>query len=120
MGLYALYQPLGNDVPGNWFAATTAGGRLLGLATARLIEPRACQVDGFTHENHSDAWESLVATAVSWAADMPCESCRMRVSSEDQAKLMKCEELGFRNSGIAAPFELTQRQVPSWRLDLAL
>ena len=117
MGLYPRYEPLARGDRGAWFSARTDRACTVGLSSARMSESGGCQVDGFTHHEHSEVWENLLDSSMIWAADHGADSCWVRVTDEDEGKVSRCEALGFQKVGVDAPFELNGKQVASVRLE---
>jgi GNAT superfamily N-acetyltransferase len=119
MGLYPRYAALADDNQGAWSSAATEDGRVVGLSTARLDGSGGCQVDGFAHKNHQDAWSGLVEAVIGWAAAKGVSPCWAAVSVEDGEKQALFESLGFREAGLADGFELDGRTVGAVRLERA-
>ena len=94
-GLYRQYEEVRDGGRGNWFAARTDDGRVVGLATARLTEDDACRVDGFAHRRHTGAWPDLVGAATDWAQHRGAQDCFAMVCVEDEEKQAAFEELGL-------------------------
>ena len=117
MGQYAKYEAVVRDRHGAWFAAQAAGGQVVGLATARLDDSGACQVDGFTHRRFGDSWEGLVRAAIDWAIARDASPIRARLSVEDEEKRALFESLGLRAAGPGEGFELDGRTVDSLWLE---
>ena len=116
MGLYPRYAALALDDQGTWFSAATTDGRVVGLSTARLDGAGGCQVDGFAHKLHQDAWSGLIEAATGFAAAKGASPCWAAVSVEDEEKRSRFESLGFRIAGQADGFELEGRAVGAIRL----
>lgn len=117
MGLYVRYERIRRGAGGAWFAAKTAEGKVVGLATARRDEAGDCQIDGFAHGRFAGVWEALVEAAMEGCA---VDSGRRRyavVSVEDEEKQSLFESLGFRRTGAGEGFDIEGRRVASVRMD---
>ena len=97
---------------GAWFAAA-AGGKAVGLSTARLDVDGGCQVDGFTLRSHLDGWDGLMEAAIGWAEASGARGVQGLVSDEDAEKRALFEALGFTGTGCGRPFDLDGRRVGS-------
>ena len=116
MGLYVRYQPIQRG-GGAWFAARTAEGKVVGLATARRDDAGDFQVDGFAHARFDAAWEPLLQAAIDACTGQRPSRCYAVVSVEDEEKGALFEALGFRRTGEGEAFELDGRQVASIRME---
>jgi GNAT superfamily N-acetyltransferase len=110
MGLCRKYYQLVERDDGEWFAARTSTGRLVGIATAR-IEDGVGHVDGFTHGRCTGSWGELMRAAMTWAESMGASSFATRVSVEDEHKQALFESLGFERRGENGKFDLGERRV---------
>lgn len=117
-GLYRQYEEVRDGGRGNWFAARTDDGRVVGLATARLTEDDACRVDGFAHRRHTGAWPDLVGAATDWAQRRGAQDCFAMVCVEDEEKQAAFEELGFGKKETSATFSIGERTVGAVRMEL--
>ena len=117
MGLYPRYAALAEDDQGTWSSAATTDGRVVGLSTARLDGAGGCQVDGFAHKLHWDAWSALLEAATGFAAAKSASPCWAAVSVEDEEKRARFEDMGFHMAGWADGFELDGRTVGALRLE---
>ncbi|MCY3708899.1 MAG: GNAT family N-acetyltransferase [Caldilineaceae bacterium] len=118
MGLYVRYGRVRLGGGGTWFAARTAEGKVVGLATARRDDAGAFQIDAFTHARFTDVWEELVLAAVGWSQERGEGGCYAVVSVEDEEKRAWFETQGFRGTGAGEEFDLDGRQVASVRMEL--
>ena len=116
-GLFPRYEAVREGQLGEWFAAHTEDGRVVGLSTARLDGGEGCRVDGFAHKRHMQAWTELMAAAVEWAGQRGAALCRAVISIEDEDKQAAFEGLGFSRVGPGTPFEIGGRQVRSVVMD---
>ncbi|MYC97230.1 MAG: GNAT family N-acetyltransferase [Caldilineaceae bacterium SB0661_bin_32] len=116
MGLYVRYGRVRSG-GGTWFAARTAEGKVVGLATARRDEAGAFQIDAFAHARFADVWEELVQAAVGRSQERGEDGCYAVVSVEDEEKQSWFESLGFRRAGSGAEFALDGRRVASVRME---
>jgi GNAT superfamily N-acetyltransferase len=112
MGLCRKYYQLVERDSGEWFAARTAKGRLVGIATAQ-IEAGVGHVDGFTHGRHTSCWSELMQAAMVWADSRGASSFATRVSAEDEDKQALFASLGFERRGPSGTFDLGERRVPA-------
>ena len=103
MGLYPRYEAVAEEGRGAWFSARTAGGKTVGLSTARLGDPGAAQIDAFAHSRYTAAWEDLAEAALAWSVSRGVASCSALVSEEDEEKLAGFARLGFRTAGPGLP-----------------
>ena len=118
LGLYRRYAAIVGDGRGAWFCAGADGGHIVGLSTARLDGKGGCRVDGFTHDNHTGAWQALIQAAVRWGAENGAAHVYADVSVEDEDKRSMFESVGFKDSGVSISFDLGGRQVGTRRLQL--
>ena len=102
---------------GAWFAARTAAGKVVGLATARRDDAGDFQVDGFTHARFGAAWEPLLQATIDACTGQRPSRCYAVVSVEDEEKGALFEALGFRRTGEGEAFELDGREVASIRME---
>jgi len=117
MGLYPRYQRLAAR-GGLWFAAETDDHRTVALATARMDEDGAGQIDGFAHANFPSARAAVIRTAIEWTTEMGTDKVWARLSEEDEEKQRFFESLGFHKVGRAESFTLDGRQVGAVRFEL--
>jgi len=117
-GLYPRYESVRDDGRGNWFAANTADGRVIGLATARLTGDDSCRVDGFAHNRYLDVWPDLIRAATRWGISKGSGNIHAALSVEDEEKQEAFEALGFKLTGPAEPFFIGEREVDSVRMEL--
>ena len=111
------YEAVRNGGRGEWFAAYTDDGRVVGLATARLTDGGSCKVDGFAHKRHMGAWPDLMRAATKWATDR-AGGAHAVVCVEDEEKQAAFEALDFKLGAPAKPFVLGDREVGSVRMQL--
>lgn len=116
MGLYVRYQPI-QQGGGAWFAARTAEGKVVGLATARRDDAGDFQVDGFAHARFGAAWKPLLQAVIDACTGKRPSRCYAVVSVEDEEKQALFEALGFRRTGKGEAFELDDRRVASFRME---
>ncbi len=116
MGLYVRFQRIQRG-GGAWFAARTAEGKVVGLATARRDDGGDFQVDGFAHARFAAAQVPLLQAAIDAGAGQRPSRCYAVVSVEDEEKRALFETLGFRTTGTGEAFELDGRQVASIRME---
>jgi hypothetical protein len=117
MGLYPRYVAMKDDGRGACFAGRTEKGRLVGLSTSRLDETDGCQVDGFAHPTSPEGLDALIEAAIAWADDQGAAQCWARISAQDQDKITRFGELGFRRTGEDEPLDVPGGQVASVRLE---
>ena len=118
LGLYRRYAAIEGDGRGAWFCASTDGGNVVGLSTARLDGHGGCRVDGFTHRDHSTIWQDLIQAVADWSAGRNASHIYADVSVEDEEKRALFESLGFSRATEGEPFDLGGRQVGTIRLEL--
>lgn len=116
MGLYVRFQRI-QQGGGAWFAARTAEGKVVGLATARRDDSGDFQVDGFAHARFAAAQVPLLQAAIDARAGRRPSRCYAVVSVEDEEKHALFEALGFRTASAGEAFELDDRQVASIRME---
>lgn len=117
-GLYPRYESVRHGGLGNWFAANTDDGRVIGLATARLTDEDSCRVDGFAHKRHMDAWPDLIQAATRWGIDQGNINIHAVLSVEDEEKQAAFETIGFKIARPDDPFFISERKVNSVRMKL--
>ena len=115
-GLYPRYESVRDGGRGEWFAARTEDGRVVGLASARLDDGGSCRVDGFAHKRHVDAWPDLIRAASRWADDR-VDAHHGVVCVEDEEKQLAFESLGFKIGSSDEPFVIDGREVGSVRME---
>ncbi len=118
MSLYHRYQALLQENCGTFFEARTENGCLVGLSTARLLEPSICQVDGFTHGSHTTIWNDLIEAAVDWGREQGADCIRALVAVEDEEKRAGFESPGFSEAGVGPDFSLDEREISSVKLEM--
>ena len=116
-GLFPRYESVREGGKGEWFAAHTEDGRVVGLSTARLDGGGGCRVDGFAHQRHTNSWPELMSAAVEWAGQRGAARCRAVISIEDEDKQAAFEGIGFIRVGPSTPFEISGRQLRSVVMD---
>lgn len=117
MGLYPRFQDLLASGRGAWFGARSSLGVPLGLATARIDDAGACQVDGFVYQSGQAVWSELLRSAIRWGVGLGSPLCWAALSTEDEEKRAWFAALDFREVGEAATFDLDGRSVPAVRLE---
>ncbi len=117
MGLFVRFENVRLGGSGDWFAAKTGEGKVVGLSTTRRDEQGAFQVDGFAHARFSGVWEELVQAAVGKSQELGGTDCYAVVSIEDEEKRSWFESLSFRGTEEWEAFDLDGRQVASVRLE---
>jgi len=110
-GLYRRYRYVVQDGRGQWFAAATDDGRVVGLSTARLDESDQCSVDGFTHQLYTDCFSELIQEAIRWGRSHDAAAIYATLSAEDEDKQRLFQSLGFRKGQPGHDFELGGRKV---------
>ena len=118
LGLYRRYAAIANDGRGAWFCASTDGGHIVGLSTARLDDGGGCRVDGFTHRDHVASWQALIQAAADWGTGSNDVRVYTDVSVEDDEKRALFKSIGFTDEQKGKPFDLGGRQVGTLRLEL--
>ena len=113
MGLYPRYQELPQNARGTWFAARTDDGHIVGLATARLLSPIECRVDGFVHTRVAKEWKHLMEITLEWARESGAIRIRADASRDDEEKIALFEASGLAIEGEGDGFALGDREVPS-------
>jgi GNAT superfamily N-acetyltransferase len=114
MSLYPLFEKIGRMPGGACFAAWADTGHLVGLATARPLDARALQVDGFTHGRFADALIPLLERCFEHAASAD-RDCQVLVSVEDFERRAVFEALGFEVDG-PTDVQLDGHVEPGYRL----
>ena len=120
MGLYPQYQELREDGRGEWFAARTIDGRVVGLSTARINSDGIARLDSFVHHCHADSQGLLISQAAHWAADHEAVAIEAIIAIADNWKLSSFEAMGFQNAGETTPLNLNGQVVRAVRLEKAL
>ena len=110
-GLYRRYGYIGRSGFGEWFAAMTDDGRVVGLSTARLNEAKQCYVDGFTHPMFADCYKSLIDAAIQWGKSSAATSIYSRLSDEDEEKQQLWQSFDFQKIAADNQIELGDRHV---------
>ena len=121
MGLYVRFERVRSGGGGTWFAAMTAEGKAVGLATARRDDAGAFQIDAFAH--------CALCGRLGWAgagrrSAGPKKWARADAMSsfsvEDEEKAVPARVAGFpRNRERGRAFDLDGRRVASVRMDLS-
>jgi len=111
------YDAVTGDGRGAWFAARTAGGKTVGLSTARVDDSHRAQIDAFAHQDFMGVWEALVQAAINWSASQGVSTCTASVCEEDQVKIASYGAMGFRTAGTGDAFDLDDRRVASVRME---
>ena len=93
MGLYPKYESL-RQRGGEFFALRNDKGRLVGLATAVMVDD-ACWIDGFTHPSFSDGLPTLLRAAMDWGTGKTVRY-RTKFPVDDSFKQTVFSQLGFR------------------------
>ncbi len=112
-GLYRRCSDVTNDERGQWFVAATEDGRAVGLSSARLDDDGRCRVDGFAHWRFMDSMSDLLDAAVAWGRDRGAGSFAARLCVEDEDKIRRFDDLGFRSGPPGDDFEIDGRTVAS-------
>ena len=94
-----------------WFAAKTADGRLVGIATAYIDAHNACHIDGFIHRRFNDSYPALINAAIDWCTQRDAARFVSKLSVEDEEKRAEFEGMGFRNDGSDGTFTVGDREV---------
>ena len=116
MGLYPQYQELREDGRGEWFAARTKDGRVVGLSSVRIAPDGTACLDGFTHHNHADSRDLLISQAAHWAVGHAASAFEAIIATCDRQKLADFEALGFRSAGEDATLNMDGREIHAVRL----
>ncbi len=113
MGLYPRYtRALANGLDA-FFAARTADGRVVGLATARLVEGEdVYQIDGFVHHRFAAVWPDLIKVACDWARTQGATTLRTLIAREDWAKQAVFQALGFVDADVGEG--LSEKRLAVW------
>jgi GNAT superfamily N-acetyltransferase len=120
MGLYPRYAALRKIEDGDWWSARSAGGRVVGLATAKQDAPDRVQVDGFIHRRWTGHWSSLVQPALRWAASRRVPVVHARVARVDEEKHGMFRSLGLGEVGPSEAVTLDGMQVATTWLKAVL
>ncbi len=117
MGLYPRYAGLRQDGKGEWFAACADDGRLVGLATARYVDPSCVQVDGFTQPSFQGAWSELVHQTVQWSRTQGTDRAIACVAVKDKEKQELFESLRFSRVATGETFDIGPNRLDGVRLE---
>lgn len=117
MGLYPRYTRALDNGAGAFFAARTTDGRVVGLATARRIDPdhseQIYQIDGFVHHRFTPAWPDLIQAACDWTHTQGSAILCAQIGAEDVAKQAVFQKLGFAYVGVGEGFH--ENRLAIWR-----
>jgi GNAT superfamily N-acetyltransferase len=113
MGLFPRYQAVRDEGAGEWFAATTEAGCLVGLATARSRGPEIVQVDGFSQAGFAGVQRELIDRCLHWAQDRQAGRCEVLVACCDKEKKQVFELLGFSQTRIGPDIEMGGNPLPT-------
>ena len=97
MSLYPRYEAIGDS--GLWFAATRDDRAVVGLASVKLIDGDAVQIDGFSHAWHSTGTRELYLRAIDWAQKQGVAMIRTVCAEDDSLKLSVLKELKMHPTG---------------------
>jgi GNAT superfamily N-acetyltransferase len=95
LGLYPRYVRRMLDRQGAFFAARSADGRVVGLASALPTDTGGCQIDGFAHHRFAAVWPDLIAAACTWARMQGNVTLQAVLSADDERKPAILAALGF-------------------------
>ena len=118
--LYPAYEKLAEDGRGAWFAARTDTDRLVGLSSARMVDPGRCAVDGFAHHRYMDSWPELMEAAMGWGTENGAAVLEARLAVEDEEKRASFSSLGFVETGKGRDFDSDGRMIESVLAEKAL
>ncbi len=114
MGLYRRYSYIKIDGRGEWFTSSTKDGRIVGISSAKLINKRIGQIDGFVNSRFQDCWRDLMDAAIEWVCDKGVNMISAKISVEDEEKQSFFREIGFNAwSNKKGKFEYACREVDS-------
>jgi len=116
MGLFPRYQALRDAGGGEWFAATTETGCVVGLATARYRSSEVVQVDGFCQAGFAGVQGELIDRCLHWARDHQAGRCEVLIAGCDQQKMQIFDLLGFSQTRTGPDIEMGDNpQTTLWR-----
>jgi len=113
MSLFPRYEALCDRENGQWFAATTSDGCLVGLASARRRDANTVQVDGFSHRNFHDASRHLLMACVRWASDHGANRCLAQVASDEEERCDLFDSLDFSQAGDGQNVDMDGTIIPT-------
>ena len=117
MGLFRRYDTLRDEGNGEWFAAWTIDGRLVGLATTRHQGQCAMRIDGFAHRNAPGVLNELLLHCLRWSASQGARRCHAVAACDDQQKCAQFESLGFQHAGTGPSIQVDGNSVDTLRLE---
>ena len=120
MGLFPRYQVLSQNPQAEWFTATTTLGCLVGLASAKLLNKKVAQIDGFSHPRFDSAHHKLLKQCLTWAIAQNVNRCQAIIAQADVAKQRAFMSLGFSESGPGEDIEMAGTILHTLRLNLNL
>jgi GNAT superfamily N-acetyltransferase len=120
MGLYPRFEAVRDHDQGDWFAARTEDGRVIGLATVRAGGADRLSVDAFAHSLYMNCMADLIDESVQWGRRQGAAALEAIVSEEDGTKLAQFELAGFRAVRTMDSLPLPGRQLPGICLELPL
>lgn len=112
MGLYPRYALGLKKNGGEFFAARTPDGKVVGLSTALPQDDGGYRIDGFVHQNFSTAWPALIDAACDWAKSHGASTWHAAISLEDTDKQALFKSMGFVYAGPAT--ECKQNGLAKW------
>ncbi|MFP6649304.1 MAG: hypothetical protein VB817_07575 [Pirellulaceae bacterium] len=95
MGLFPRYQELATEKAGQWFAARTGRGSVVGLASVRCRDQQVVQADVFCHPNFPTASSELLDCCRDLATGQGAGQMRVHVATLDEGKRATLTSWGF-------------------------
>ena len=115
MGLFPRYERLVSEGAGQWFAARTDSGSVVGLASVRCHEQQVVQADVFGHPNFPTVTSELLDRCLDWSTGQGAGQLRVQVATADEGKRAALTSRRFVEMGPADEIQAAdQRLAAVW------
>jgi len=111
MGLFPRYEGLVAEGAGQWFAARTGSGSVVGLASVRCHDQQVVQADVFGHPNFPTATSELLDRCLDWATGHGAGQLRVQVAKTDEGKRTILTSWGLVETGPADEIQAAEERL---------
>ena len=111
MGLFPRYEELVAEGAGQWFAARTGSGSVVGLASVRCCDQQVVQADVFGHPNFPTAASELLDRCLVWGTGQGAGQLRVQVAKADEGKRASLTSWGFVETGPADEIQAAEERL---------